>query len=346
MNSEISSQPLDIRRFAADQACHFAEVMFDNAPGAMSEENIEFLHDMRVASRRLRETFQLFAMFYRPSRLKKTLAQVKQMTRILGLPREGDVNLTLLREFESEFSPSVQTAHEHLLETFERRQGKLRKRMHRAFDGFDLKRLRAEWINFAQTALLAPKPRSILKGIQREFESEAYLKQTAAILRQKAFPLLVFQSTPLQSEGDEDLHKLRIVLKKFRYTLEIYSPLHDHRFERTIQSAKELQDVLGKVHDYSVLIRHLQAHRDHLQGQSHLRLVAACEAVMAFFEIRKNSLYPLLEPSYSASIKELTPLLTPKAPLPFPLPRKRRAPAPKRTETITTLKDDADISAG
>jgi CHAD domain-containing protein len=340
------SKNLDIRRFSAEQACHFAQAIFENAAGARSGENIECLHDMRVASRRLRETFQLFGMFYRPAKLKKTLNQVKKMTRILGLPREMDVNLALLQGFEGESDSLALTSHEHLLEAFERKQAKVRRKMHRAFDALNLKGLRAEWVNFGQTALLAPKPQSILSGIQREFESEAYLKQTTAILRQKAAPMQAFGLTPLQSETDETLHRLRIVLKKFRYALEIYNPLLDYRFERAIQFAKELQDVLGNIHDHSVLIEQLQVHKTHLQGRSHMRLAAGCGNVIEFFERKKSALYPLLEPSYAAMVQELTALLTPKIPLQFPAIRKRRKVNSRRAAETLQLKDDPEVSAG
>jgi CHAD domain-containing protein len=346
MSSQILAKDLDVRRFSAERACHFAEVLFENAAGAQSGENIECLHDMRVASRRLRETFELFGMFYRPSKLKKILNQVKNLTRILGLPREMDVNLALLQEFEGESDPVVLTAHEHLLEAFERRQGKARRKMHRTFEALDLKALRAEWLGFAQTALLAPKPQSILSGIQREFESEAYLRQTTAILRQKASPIQAFRSAPLQSETDENLHRLRIALKKFRYALEIYDPLHDHRLERAIRLAKELQDVLGKVHDHVALTEQLQAHKIDLLGNSHLKLAAGCESVIEFFQRKKRTLYPLLEPSYTALILELNVLLTPKTPLQFSSPKRRRDRNPRRTAAAVPLTDNADRNTG
>src|SRR5262245_51634823 len=254
MSSQILAKDLDVRRFSAERGCHFTEIIFENSAGARSGENIESLHDMRVASRRLRYTFQLFGMFYRPPKLKKTLNQIRDLTRMLGLPREMDVNLALLHEFEGDSDPLVLTTHEHLLEGFERKQAKSRRKMQRALDGLQLKTARAAWISFAQTALLAPKSQSVLTGIQREFETEAYLKQTTAILRQKAAPIQDFRSARLGSDTDEHLHQLRILLKKFRYALEIYDPLLEHRFEKAIQLTKDLQDLLGKLHDYAVLV--------------------------------------------------------------------------------------------
>ncbi len=344
--SKVQFKNSDIRRFAVDQACRFTEVIFENAPRVRSAEDTEGLHDMRVASRRLRETFRLFGMFYPPSKLKKILGQVKKLTRILGSSREMDVNVALLQDFQGEPDAVVQTTHEHLLETLERRKEKVRKRMHHALDEINLKKLRAEWVNFAQAALLEPEPQSVLSGIQREFESEAYLKQTFAILGQKATPLLAFQATALPSETDDTLHRLRIAVKKFRYVLEIYNPLHNQRFDAAIQAAKDLQDLLGKIHDYAVLVGQIQTGKAYLQQRNRLRLVAGCDKVIQFFEERRESLCPLLEPSYSAVTRELTPLLAPKPPLRFSLVRKRKSAKSKgATTTPLSFNEGADKTA-
>jgi CHAD domain len=161
-------------------------------------------------------------------------------------------------------------------------------------------------------------------------------------LSQKATPLLAFQSTPLPSETDENLHRLRIAVKKFRYVLEIYNPLHDQRFDQAIQAAKELQDLLGKIHDHAVLLSQLQAHKDHLHERNHLSLMAGCEKVIQFFKERRQSLCPLLEASYSATTRELAPILAPKAPLRFALTRRRKSTKSRDTTIAALIKGGAD----
>jgi len=340
----IQFKDLNIRRFAVDQASHFITVIFDNAAGARSDDHSECLHDMRVASRRLRETFQLFSMFYRQSKLKKIRSQVKKMTRILGSPREMDVNVSLLREFRNESDPLVQAVHEYLLEAFEHRQAKVRERMQRALDHLDLKKLRAEWVNFAQGPLLEPEPRSVLLGIQREFESEAYLRQTIAILGQKAIPVLAFQETALGSESDGELHRLRIALKKFRYSLEIYNPLHQQRFDQAIESTKQLQEILGQAHDCFVLVQQIRAHRDHLQEGSHLRLASGCETFIQFFEAKRGALCPSIEPAYLTAVREINALLSVKRPRQLSLVKRRRPLRSNRTGPAPLdLKGDAGV---
>src|SRR2546429_5437216 len=143
----------DIRRFASDSALNFIRVMFENADGAKEGEDIEHLHDMRVASRRLRECFQLFGSFYATKKTEKILARVKKVTRILGIPREMDVNVSVLETYKPKRSPVVQTTHEYLLEIFEFEQARYRKKMLKAFEKLDLKLLESDLTRFAQTAI-------------------------------------------------------------------------------------------------------------------------------------------------------------------------------------------------
>ena len=47
---------------------------------------------------------------------------------------------------------------------------------------------------------------------------------------------------------------MRIAVKKFRYCLEVFSPLFDDNLSEEISALKELQDSLGKMHDFDVFL--------------------------------------------------------------------------------------------
>ena len=49
------------------------------------------------------------------------------------------------------------------------------------------------------------------------------------------------------------LHKFRIVTKKFRYTLELFEPVYGPSLERHIDRLRELQNILGKLNDHHTL---------------------------------------------------------------------------------------------
>jgi len=52
----------------------------------------------------------------------------------------------------------------------------------------------------------------------------------------------------------EDLHRLRIAIKKYRYTLEVMHEARAGGHARAIAAAKRLQEALGRLHDIDVLL--------------------------------------------------------------------------------------------
>jgi len=51
----------------------------------------------------------------------------------------------------------------------------------------------------------------------------------------------------------KQLHDFRIETKSFRYTLELVGPVYGARLERELEPVRDLQRVLGKLHDYYII---------------------------------------------------------------------------------------------
>ena len=137
------------------------------------------------------------------------------------------------------------------------------------------------------------------------------MQQTTQVLQEKAAPILAFQSFPAapQASDDDSLHSLRINVKKCRYSLEILNPLHGSRFEKGIELAKELQEILGKIHDLAVLIGRLNTHVIHLMEKARSHLATGCQRIVGNLGELKQSLVPQVEPAYKAFVDELCQLL-------------------------------------
>jgi CHAD domain-containing protein len=299
----------DIRRFAADSALHFTEVMIENVEGTRRGEDPESLHDMRVASRRLRECIRLFGRYYSPKKTDKTLSAVKKVTRILGIPREMDVNVASLQAYKPKRSQLGRTSHEYLLEVFEFEQARRRERMLKAFDKLDLKTLEVALVQYARSASDKSPELSLLHDFPQDAEINAFLDQAVQGLDEKAAPILGFQSTPeLAGASDEEVHRLRISVKKYRYCLEILGPLFPDQLEKGIDLAKKLQEILGQIHDLAVLIGHLNTHRLHLIEKNRSFLAKGCQKVVEGLAAKKESLLPLVGPAYTTFLNELREL--------------------------------------
>jgi CHAD domain-containing protein len=73
--------------------------VFEHASGVLGVEDIEPLHDMRVATRRLRAALEVFRPCFPRKRYKRTVKQVKRLADALGERRDRDVSIAFLAGF-------------------------------------------------------------------------------------------------------------------------------------------------------------------------------------------------------------------------------------------------------
>jgi hypothetical protein len=65
-------------------------------------------------------------------------------------------------------------------------------------------------------------------------------------------------------------HAMRIAAKRLRYTMEIYQPVYEGRLDRFVKEVKNLQTLLGDIHDCDVWGEHLDA----FMGEERERTIA------------------------------------------------------------------------
>lgn len=70
--------------------------VFEHAEGVLDLSEIEHVHDMRVATRRLRAALEVFAPVFPRKRHRKALKRVKELADALGARRDADVEIELL----------------------------------------------------------------------------------------------------------------------------------------------------------------------------------------------------------------------------------------------------------
>lgn len=76
-----------------------AEELFDHAEGVLSTEDITRVHDMRVATRRLRAVLELYAPCFPAREMRPVLRDVKRLAGALGERRDPDVQLASVAAF-------------------------------------------------------------------------------------------------------------------------------------------------------------------------------------------------------------------------------------------------------
>ncbi len=89
------------RSFGAERLLASLDDLTSEIKGVKHEDDIESVHRMRVASRRLRASLGLFGECFDAEEVRKWNRAVRSVTRKLGEARDLDVQIEFLREFIS-----------------------------------------------------------------------------------------------------------------------------------------------------------------------------------------------------------------------------------------------------
>lgn len=93
-----------------------ASEVFEHADGVLDMADIEPLHDMRVATRRLRAALEVFEPCFPAKRHRKALKRVKALSDALGERRDRDVSIEFLEGFAGEAPDADRAGLELLIE--------------------------------------------------------------------------------------------------------------------------------------------------------------------------------------------------------------------------------------
>ena len=289
----------NLQAYVSELILHFMSVMLNNYEHLRSENHPDALHDMRVATRRMRETISLFEPLFLPARIKKSLSSVKKVTKALGLPREIDVNLKLIRELQPSGGLVARAASEHLKSILTEEQLRIRKRMLRALEKTGVKSLRDDLTHLAQSATTTPFRPHILFEEHQSAIRENFLKLIPRILQDRAVPVISFDLNSSTTEDDHAIHQLRIFTKKLRYAFEITKPLVSIPCDELARDCRALQDVIGAQHDTCMLMEFIKRHQAELSTRDSILLADGCRQLGEDLLVLRNGFVPLIEAAYS-----------------------------------------------
>ena len=260
--------------------------------GVRLAEDPEYLHRMRVATRRLRSALPLLAESVSAGDLALWSREIRRFTRALGRARDGDVQIIFLKELIDTWEDrALRPGLERLLLRRSQRRDRLQKGLIRELDrifrrGGGLETLEGEIRRQRVAQALGETPPEL-----------APLRRRGATLLLLRLEALEGGSAALGRPGDGDgHHALRILAKKLRYTLELFAPLMPPTGEAgaLLRRLKDLQGILGDLHDCDVWIQDLPLFiRDERRRteiyQGHLRGFSRIErGLMAFWQDRRR----------------------------------------------------------
>ncbi len=215
-----------------------------NLRGAMGSDDAEYLHQMRVALRRLRVVLRMAGKIRADDRLAALNNEVAALCVALGRNREWDVFIAQIAQ------PMCARMAGHaglqaLLAASERQRDGCYAALRGAAQAHELQRLMlrfAIWMN-------GPYWRQQEKAMPTARDFSAHRLQ-------KLFGKFAQSGLHLDTHDAERLHSLRILSKKLRYSAEFFATLYDRQRTKPFLAAlSEVQEVLGQINDVAVAHR-------------------------------------------------------------------------------------------
>ncbi len=225
----------------------------------------EALHEVRVASRRVRAVLELVDPNIYP-KYNRHLRRLKALTSALGASREHDVHLALLTsQPTSSMESSALAALEHAQELLDLSRRRAQKRM-----VHELSRLSVADCEGLLRVPSLPDP----------FAPGDAPASARACLEPKLRAALEPLSRLAIQEDAMGMHAVRIQIKKTRYTLEILAPVIQGQVEPALDRLRELQTILGEHHDLATLEGFLWRLHEGLTARNRILLAAGLLEVL------------------------------------------------------------------
>jgi len=218
--------------------------------GVLEAKDIEFIHRMRVASRRIRSCLPLFEECFPSKKYRTWRKEIRNITRALREARDADEQIALLKAYtenlkEESLSPGAQR---FLLRLRQRRE-QMQKRVIKAID-----RLLESGVVEDMEKLC----RKMRRGRRYTGVNSPDIYQKAIFhITSRIEEIFVHESSVYIPENIKEHHAMRIAVKRLRYTMEVFSPLYEGELETQIAVCKKLQDMLGDLHDCDVWMDYL-----------------------------------------------------------------------------------------
>ena len=225
---------------------HFS-AMLAHEPGTRLGDDIEELHDMRVATRRLRAALSLFSEVLPPSStpLREELAWVGGA---LGAVRDLDVQLEQLDDWLAALPEADQEPLGSLRTLLERERAAARAEM---LDVLDSRRYQTFVGRFGRMLRSVRTPRTGRAAVPARAAAPELIESRFRRFR-KAGDRIGTHSDP------SEYHLVRIRGKRLRYALEFLTDLYPGTSRPVIRRLVELQDLLGLHQDADVAIERLR----------------------------------------------------------------------------------------
>ncbi len=241
-----------------------------NRQAAIKGRDPEYLHQMRVAVRRLRSLCGDYVKVLPEPAVRPRIVDLKWLAHALGPARDADVFVidiwpplrAALGENPLLGQLDTQWLEQRRANAVKARRALVSRRYQRFVRRFQRQLVQDTWLTGA-----SPEQLAVLDGAASDFARRVIRRRTAKV-RSRGRELLRLDAA--------QLHALRIRIKKLRYATDDYSSLFEGAsLRRLLKYLSRLQDVLGAANDANVAYQLVTEALAGMRGHAATRLRAA-----------------------------------------------------------------------
>lgn len=235
-----------------DEMCAFREA-------ALGFDDPEGVHDMRVASRRLRSALRDFSphLLRKRRKLGRALVEVKSLADALGEVRDEDVAIAELEKLAAEAPADVAPGVKELADERRLKRDRARSRLEAALTEEGLGKLSARFIEALDDALKISSRKPGATGKKASAENVSFRQTGRDIITARFVELSDLSASLTRPFKTRPLHRMRIAAKRLRYAIELFSICWSEPTEPFAKEIARLQTSLGELHDCDLWIEEL-----------------------------------------------------------------------------------------
>jgi len=206
-------------------------------------EDIEYVHRMRVATRRFRSIFDIFKNCLPKKKRSSWEKEITRLTKALSDARDLDVHIAMLNDFSQTLpEPQYHTGISRLLLRLRQAREQVQPQIDKQLNRMTKKGM----LEDIETTL----KKIVLSQTDASSSYPPRLYQTAFKSINRCIKnLLAFDGCIQDPKNIQDLHDMRLEAKNLRYTIEIFQDLYTDRLETQFAAVQDMQSQLGVIHD-------------------------------------------------------------------------------------------------
>lgn len=216
--------------------------MLENEAGSRLGEDIEFVHDMRVATRRMRTTLRLLEPYYKPKAVRAYRRSLRKIARALGAVRDLDVLIADMTKFKETLDPGQQEDLQAIIDLLDEERAAARQDLNRLFEKSEYRRFIDDFARFLMKTGTSARP---LDGDIQPYQ----VRHVLPVLLYSHVAAVRAYDEVLPEADDTVLHALRIEFKQLRYAASLFEDVLGSSVKDYIKSIKAAQDHLGRMQD-------------------------------------------------------------------------------------------------